>query len=421
MRIGVDITPDHLRAVVLDAGSVIWAEEIDRPCAPADGCRRLIRRLDPVLRAGLSGATVAIAPGRSDLRLERIGLIRISPPSAAALGPLSGWPVELAAGMTGRVRIVPGGATFLGTDAVHPDPDEIATAAGELADAGAEHIVIAASGALAVPEVERRAQRAARRGAPSARVTLSHELGGLGLRERESSAVLEAGLGDWSKQLAGEIREAFAPLPVSFARGLGSRVDSAYFAAHPLGAIDARRRCAVEGSVLLADDGDLVVVFTDRDEVVVIGVSDFRIERQDVAEIWGVPYNHQPFEAGVHPRANQKAWESDAAQAALRRPGHAVVVVGDGPPERMMTNGAMAVAVGAARADIVVETERIVTAGPERMDAELAAIIEDARSRAVLAGAGPADELVIVVETAPISYVPEGTSSVRVTARSTGA
>jgi hypothetical protein len=416
MRIGVDVTAARMRAAVVDADSVVWTGRVDRPRSLTSGCRELLGLLDERMRAALEGATIAVAPSAADLALEGVGLLRISPAAADALGPLKGWPTALAARVAERTRVLHGGSNFLGTESVTPGDSDVRLAVEELRAAGADRVVVAAAGALADPSVERRVARVIREAAPEVPVTLAHLLGGMGLRERENSAVLEAALMPWAQGLAARLSESFGAIPVSVARGVGGRVLLDYFASHPFGAIDGRRRAAVEGAISLSGSDDLVVVFADEEEIVTVGVSGGRLGRPDVSHAWGVPHNHQPIEARTRSRSAGAAFspDADAVDLLQHRPGHEVVVVGDARDRPVLDGGAFAVAIGAALAVVVVETERIVTAASDRLSSAIDAIVEETRSRAITAGADPALPGPVSIEAVPVSYVPDGTRSVRV-------
>lgn len=414
MRIGIDVTPARLRAVVVDADSVVWRHQVAMPRTVADGCRELLRALNPALYDTITNATIALAPALAELRLGRVGLLRVALHAAPSLAPLSGWPpdrqTEVAA-----VGVVAGGSDFLGTTSTHADEAEVRDAVGALVDTGAEHVVIAAAGSLADPSVERAVDRIARATHPDVTFTMSHVYGGMGLRERENAAVLDAALVPWATALAESLTTTFGRIPVSVARGVGGHVHLQYFATHPFGSIEGRPRAAVAGALALAADDDLIVVLVDDDEVTTIGVSDGRVARLDVSDAWGVPHNHQPMDRAVRSRApGDPIPGDDLASAVQRRPRHSVVVVGDSEDERALPDAPWTVAVGAARVGVVVETERIVTASERRMSAAIAEIIEETRSRAIVAGADPLAPGRVDVEAVPISYVPDGSRFVRV-------
>lgn len=415
MRIGIDVTPARLRAVVVDADSVVWRDEITAPMTIEAGCSELLRRLQPALRDRITSAAVALAPALAELRLDRVGLLRVAPPAAASLAPLSGWPDSRRAEASGA-RVVAGGSDFLGTASTHPSEADLLDAIGALIEGGARHIVIAAAGSLADPSVERRAERVARAAYPDAAFTSSHVYGGMGLRERENAAVLDAALVPWATVFARGLARVFGRIPVSIARGIGGHVHLEYFATHPFGSIEGRPRAAAAGALALAASEDLIVVLVDDDVFTTIGVTDGRVARLDVSESWGVPHNHQPIDRSVHQRAHGEPIPNEVFNTAVQyRPRHTVVVVGDSDDRRALPEAPWAIAIGAARGDVVVETERIVTASETRMPAAIAEVIEETRSRAVTAGADPFAPGRVDVEAVPISYVPDGSRFVRVT------
>lgn len=416
MRIGIDVTPARLRAVVVDADSVVWRHEVPAPQTAVGGCRELLRALQPALHDEITGATIALAPALAELALGRVGLLRVAPNAAPSLAPLSGWPADRRAEVAGA-GVVTGGSDFLGTGSTSAKETEVLDMLEALVQGGAEHVVIAAAGSLADPSVERDVERIARAAHPGVAYSTSHVYGGMGLRERENAAVLDAGLVPWATDLAGGLAEAFGRVPVSIARGVGGHVHLRYFATHPFGSIEGRPRAAVAGALALAlaAADDLVVLLVDDDEITTIGVTDGRVARLDVSESWGVPHNHQPIDRMVHRHALGDPIPNEVFDAvAQHRPRHAVVVVGDSDDRRALPDAPWAIAIGAARGGVVVETERIVTATETRMPAAIAEIVEETRSRAVVAGADPFVPGRVDVDAVPISYVPDGSRFVRV-------
>jgi N-methylhydantoinase A/oxoprolinase/acetone carboxylase beta subunit len=139
-------------------------------------------------------------------RLRRVAVLRLAAPSGLAIRPLLGWAAELRDAVLADAAIVGGGHELDGREISPLDEEAVRRFLGAT---DAQAVAICGAFSPAVPDHELRARDLAREllGA-DVPVTLGHEIGALGLIERENAAVLNAALGEVSRTAAEGVAEA---------------------------------------------------------------------------------------------------------------------------------------------------------------------------------------------------------------------
>lgn len=200
MRLGIDVGGTNTDAVLMDAQDRVVAaakaattpdpldgigEAIDRVLAQAPGSASAVAHA----MLGTTHCTNAILQRQG---LGRVGTLRLAGPATDAVPPLAEWPEDLRAAVDGGTAIVRGGIDISGRPYAEIDEDEIAAVAESWRDAVT---AVAVSGVFSPidPSQEERAASIVERvlGLP---VTMAHQVGTLGLLERENAAVLNAAL-----------------------------------------------------------------------------------------------------------------------------------------------------------------------------------------------------------------------------------
>lgn len=201
MRIGIDVGGTNTDAVLMD-GTTVLADA--KTATTADVTGGIVTAIESLLSAsgvhradlgavmiGTTHFTNAVIERR---RLAPTAILRVGLPATMAIEPFEDWPADLRAAMGGEARLVHGGNEFDGRPLAPLDPDEIGRAVDELVAAGVESLAIAAVFAPTTPDVERRVAALVAERAPGLTVTLSHEIGRLGLLERENATAINAAL-----------------------------------------------------------------------------------------------------------------------------------------------------------------------------------------------------------------------------------
>ncbi len=271
MRIGIDVGGTNTDAVLLDGREVIaWAK---RPTTPnvTDGIiaalRAVLSRVDATARdigavmIGTTHFTNAVVQRRE---LDRIAVIRLGLPATQAIPPLTDWPDELRETVAGLVRLLPGGHQFDGREIAPLDRALVDQLIADLRTGGIDAIAVAAVFSPAVPDHERTVGTWLREALPGVSLTLSHEIGRLGLLERENAAALNACLTTLARQTIGAFTEALAELgieaPLYLSQNDGTLMAAEFAARYPVLTFASGPTNSMRGAAALSGIADAVVL-----------------------------------------------------------------------------------------------------------------------------------------------------------------
>ncbi|KUJ68257.1 hypothetical protein ACZ90_20235 [Streptomyces albus subsp. albus] len=366
---------------------------------------------------------------RGPLRLRPVAVLRIAPPCHPALGPLAGWPRRVARAVGPLSRVVRGGSALTGRPLAPLDRAGVVDFARQAAAEGVAAFAVAAAGALTRPDPELAAAEAIADTVPGAEITLSHEIGRSGLRERENTTVLNAALQPWAARLTAlaerALRAGGVQAPLSLARNTGGLVSAAYFRRYPILATASTTACAVRGAALAAGAARAVVVDAGAAEIRCVSVTDGEVERSDIGPgLGGVDLDLDRIRADSLPRGDLAQAGADRVAALVgrvqqRTPGGVLLAAGGEPrlvPVRTPDPAAAiaAAAYGAACSEITTEVDRVaVAAGRTELDRLLGLARDQALARVVAAGAAPATVRIAFATHTPVSYLPEGVHRLR--------
>lgn len=208
-RIGIDVGGTNTDAALIVDGKVgkgvktATTEDVLGGVRKAlelvlDGQRDAVSSLDGVM-IGTTHFVNAVVQRRG---LNKVAALRIGLPSGASLPPFVDWPKDLAGLVRGSVHMVRGGHEYDGRPLVPLDREAIRAAAGRISEAGIEAVGISAVFSPLTPECELEAADILRQENPGLRITLSSELGRIGLLERENVTLLNACLQDLARKTA---------------------------------------------------------------------------------------------------------------------------------------------------------------------------------------------------------------------------
>jgi N-methylhydantoinase A/oxoprolinase/acetone carboxylase beta subunit len=494
VRIGVDVGGTNTDAVLLDDdGAIVAWTKTPTTADPGDGIRTALAAVAPddgssVATAAL-GTTHALNALLRRRGLARVAVLRVSAPSGLAVPPFAGWPADLRSVVDAGAAVVAGGVEVDGR--THPlDPVEIREALAR-AD-GAEAVAITGPFSLQDPSQEREAASIARAVlGPDAGVSLGHEVGGLGLLERENAAIVNAALGPVARSVVEGFVQALKDLGLGATPFLtqndGTMMGVGHALALPVLTIGAGPSNSIRGAAALTGVRDAFVIDVGGTSTDVGAIADgFPRESAAGVELGGVRTNFRMpdvisvatgggtmiaddgslgldsvghrlteeaivfggatptlsdaavavgrAEMGDADRLDGRTWPEALAAAEdrvtdaldrmkLTRGDVTVVLVGGGSvllpdalagarkvlrPERFD----VANAVGAAIGLVSGEAEHVADVGADRQ-AALDACVDDARSRAVAAGAAPNTIETVWIDEIPLAYLDRPLSRIR--------
>jgi N-methylhydantoinase A/oxoprolinase/acetone carboxylase beta subunit len=129
--------------------------------------------------------------------VERRGLlptavVRLGLPATTSVSPFADWPADLVRAIGGTGRIAHGGHEFDGREIAPLDPHELGAIARDLSSAGIRAVAVVGVFSPVTDAHERAAAAILAAEIPDASISLSHEVGRLGLLERENATALNA-------------------------------------------------------------------------------------------------------------------------------------------------------------------------------------------------------------------------------------
>ena len=304
LRIGIDVGGTNTDAVVLDESALVVARAKTPTTSDVTGGIRnaLAAVLDGPgvepsrvthVMLGTTHATNAILERR---RLDRVAVLRIGGPATHAIRPLFSWPDDLRAVVSAGTLIVDGGSEYDGRELVPFDRDAAARFISETG-AGADAIAITSVFSPASPDHERRARELVHEllGADKT-VSLGHEVGSLGLIERENATVLNATLAGVAREVGAALVQALSQhridAAVFFAQNDGTLMALDYAMRFPVLTIGSGPANSLRGAAYLTGLSDAVVADvggTSTDLGVL--VAGFPRESATAVEIGGVRTN----------------------------------------------------------------------------------------------------------------------------------
>jgi N-methylhydantoinase A/oxoprolinase/acetone carboxylase beta subunit len=272
-KLGIDVGGTNTDAVILDdAGEVIAS--CKEPTTPdvSGGIDKAVERILQESRVlassigdamlGTTHATNAIVERKN---LSRVAVIRLSAPSGLAIPPFVEWPADLLSAIGGTYTIVKGGYEYDGAPIAEPDRDEIRAALEAARKNGAEALAVSSAFAPVNGECEELVRGLAHEvlGADFP-VTLSHEIGSIGLIERENAAILNAAIRKLAERAYGSFQSALskhgvmAELFITQNDGTIMAID--YAKRYPVLTIASGPTNSLRGAAYLAKIDDAIVV-----------------------------------------------------------------------------------------------------------------------------------------------------------------
>jgi N-methylhydantoinase A/oxoprolinase/acetone carboxylase beta subunit len=221
VRIGVDVGGTNTDAVLLRGRAVLASHKA--PTSPDVGTGIVQAIKDVLSRAAVPAANVAaVMIGTTHFtnafvegkHLSRVGIVRLAAPATLSVRPLADWPDHLLEVVGGHAEIVGGGYNYDGRPIGPLDPAEIRRVAREFKARGIGAIAISSVFAPVNASQEEEAARIFADELPGVHVTLSGQIGRIGLIERENAAIMNSALLGMAGRVVSSFRKALVELGI---------------------------------------------------------------------------------------------------------------------------------------------------------------------------------------------------------------
>lgn len=271
MHIGIDVGGTNTDAVMMNGRAVLGT--VKRPTT-AD----VTAGITDVLRALLDETSVAptsiqaVAIGTTHFTnavvqardLAPTAAVRLGLPASAGVPPMTGWPRRLVDAVGGHAYLCHGGHEFDGREISPLDRDELRRVADDLVRLGIRSAAITSVFSPVNAEMERHAAELLTDGVPGLVVSLSHEIGRIGLLERENATVINAALLPVANGITDAFTRSMAQLdidaPLYLSQNDGTLMDVDYVRRYPVATFAAGPTNSMRGATLLSGLDDCIVV-----------------------------------------------------------------------------------------------------------------------------------------------------------------
>ncbi|HWL96245.1 MAG TPA: hydantoinase/oxoprolinase family protein [Nocardioidaceae bacterium] len=272
MRIGIDVGGTNTDAVLMDGPTVVAAVKRATSSDVTSGIVQALdglqeqRQFEPTaVDAVMIGTTHFINALVEADRLAPTAALRLGLPATASLPPMVDWPERLVQAIAGRGYLAHGGHEFDGRPIAPLDEDELRRHTADMAEHGVRSVAISSVFSPVSNEFElRAAEIVAKELGPDMPVSLSHEIGRIGLLERENATIVNAALRELAERIVGGLASSVAGhgivAPLYLSQNDGTLMDLEYARRYPVATFASGPTNSMRGAAVLSGLGTCAVV-----------------------------------------------------------------------------------------------------------------------------------------------------------------
>jgi N-methylhydantoinase A/oxoprolinase/acetone carboxylase beta subunit len=271
MRIGIDVGGTNTDAVLMEGMEVLASHKTPTTADVGSGITSALQNVFlggscrpedvTAVMIGTTHFTNAVVERR---RLLESAAIRIALPATQALPPMIDWPPDLRKAIGNHVYMVHGGYEFDGREISPFDEKEILEVAADLKRKGIRSVALTSVFAPVNAAMEQRAAAILREEIPDLFVSLSSEIGRIGLLERENATIVNACLQELAINVVRSFREALNKLkiqaPFYISQNDGTLMSSDYAEKYPILTFASGPTNSMRGAAFLSEAKEAVVV-----------------------------------------------------------------------------------------------------------------------------------------------------------------
>ena len=270
-RIGIDVGSTHTDAVIMDGREIIATCKAPTSTDIASG---IVSAAETVLSdSRMPGSSVvAVMIGTTQFTnavvqrrgLSRVAALRIGAQSTSAVPPFYDWPPDLKEVVEGTVAMINGGHEFDGKPIAEFDETAFNAACAEMSRAGLDSLSVCSMFSSVNPETELRIKQQVTEKQLAQYVSLSNELGGIGIYQRENATLLNAALMPLAANAIQAFRSAFdelgLPAKLFISQNDGTLMDADFAARYPVLTISSGPTNSMRGAAHLTGLADAMVI-----------------------------------------------------------------------------------------------------------------------------------------------------------------
>lgn len=271
MRIGIDVGGTNTDAVLMEDATVVgWCKQP----TTRDVTGGILNALQVLLRQTgvspncISGVMLGTTHFTNALverqRLTPVAAIRLALPATSGLPPMVDWPPDLRAAIGGHTWLLSGGHEYDGRLIAPLDESGMRRAAAEARDMGIQSVAITSVFSPIDPSLEERAAEIVRDEIPDAYITLSHEIGRVGLLERENAAIVNGSLRALAQRIVASFHAALAganiTAPFFVSQNDGTLMSAEYVERYPVLTFASGPTNSMRGAAFLSGVKEAIVV-----------------------------------------------------------------------------------------------------------------------------------------------------------------
>ncbi|OLE57556.1 MAG: hydantoinase subunit beta [Chloroflexi bacterium 13_1_20CM_2_59_7] len=270
-RLGVDVGGTNTDAVILDAANHVLAKA-KSPTTPdvSTGITNVLRKIlaesgsYQSIRFAMLGTTHCTNAIATRQNLSPVGVVRLGAPATLAVPPLATWPEDLRRIVLAETCILPGGHEYNGEEISRFDQMKLREAARKMKG---RVRAVAVTGVFSPvnQEHEQQARELLREElGDNTSVTLSSEIGSVGLIERENATVLNAALIEVARiAVTGfekAMRELRIPVTLFLSQNDGTLMSIDYALQYPIFTVASGPSNSIRGAAYLSGLREAIVV-----------------------------------------------------------------------------------------------------------------------------------------------------------------
>ncbi len=303
MRLGIDVGGTNTDAVLMRGRHVVSSCKTPTTPDVSSGIGAALRQVlasptvDPreiqAVMIGTTHFTNAVVEGR---QLAATAAVRLGAPATLAVPPMTDWPDRLRRALGDHTYVCRGGHEFDGREISALDVDELRRVASEIGEAGVTSVAVTSVFSPVNPEMETAAAAVLTEELPGAKVSLSREIGRVGLFERENATILNASLRPLADRVFDGFEEVVAQAgvraPVFISQNDGTLLGLDYARRYPVATFASGPTNSMRGAAFLSgvENGVVIDVGGTTTDVGIL-VGGFPREASVVVHVSGVMTN----------------------------------------------------------------------------------------------------------------------------------